>query len=198
MTNTKTCLTNIKTCLSSCKKRIKQMKFIVTWWNMKDGQHILAELGACVGLVPPLLNVDNIISIGSFVKVNRLRKNMSQNLGNILSILFAISHLWFGSEFGRISCLFGKRHRAHSVILLCLRHWCCQCRISPTLPPPKVLPRAPLMVIYKKKLWYATSRGRMDFNAKYSNCRHNFGRTRLVTRFWGLGEAKYIFMGERF
>jgi len=27
---------------------------------------------------------------------------------------------------------------------------CWQCRISPTLPPPKLLTRAPLMVIYKK------------------------------------------------
>jgi len=29
--------------------------------------------------------------------------------------------------------------------------------------PPKVLPRARLLVIYKKKLCNATSRGRMDF-----------------------------------
>ena len=35
------CLTNTKTCLSSYKKSIKQMQFILTWWNMKDGQNIL-------------------------------------------------------------------------------------------------------------------------------------------------------------
>jgi len=37
------------------------------------------------------------------------------------------------------------------------------------------------MVIYKK--WFrrsATCWGRMAFNTKYPNCRHNFGRTRPV------------------
>jgi len=41
----------------------------------------------------------------------------------------------------------------------------------------------PLMVIIKKRLrLYATSRGQMAFKTKYSNCRHNFGRTRPVAR----------------
>ena len=70
-----------------------------------------------------------------------------------------------------------------------------QCRISPTLPP-KMLRRAPLMVIYKKKLCNAISRGRMDFKTEYSNCRHNFGRTRPVARFWGL-VGKIHFYGGR-
>jgi len=39
-------------------------------------------------------------------------------------------------------------------------------------------------VIYKKRFQrYATSLGRMAFKTKYSNCRHNFGRTRPVARF---------------
>jgi len=39
------------------------------------------------------------------------------------------------------------------------------------------------MVIYKKKLYYATSRGRMTFKTKHPNCRHNFDKTRSVARF---------------
>jgi len=46
--------------------------------------------------------------------------------------------------------------------------------------------KAPLMVIYEKSWRYATSRGQMVFKTKYTNCRHNFGRTRTVARFWGL------------
>ena len=65
--------------------------------------------------------------------------------------------------------------------------------------PPKMLTRAPLMVIYKKSFRrYATSRGRMAFKTKYSNCRHNFGRIRPVARFQGLGDAKYIFSEKDF
>ena len=47
---------------------------------------------------------------------------MLHKFGCILSILFVIYHLWFGSEFGRISYLFGKRYRAQSVILLWLAY----------------------------------------------------------------------------
>jgi len=65
-------------------------------------------------------------------------------------------------------------------------------------PPQKMLPRAPLMVVYKKKLCRpnATSRGRMVFKTKYSNCRHKFGRTRPVARFWGLGGKRYFYGGK--
>jgi len=49
-------------------------------------------------------------------------KNMLQNFGIILSILFVIYSLQFGSEFSRISYLFAKRHRAPSVILLWLAY----------------------------------------------------------------------------
>ena len=45
-------------------------------------------------------------------------KNMLQYFGSILSILFAIYYL----QFGRISYLFGKRHRAQSVIVLWLAY----------------------------------------------------------------------------
>jgi len=63
---------------------------------------------------------------------------------------------------------------------------------------PKMLTRAPQWWFIKKSFrCYATSRGRMAFKTKYSNCRHNFGRTRPGARFWGLG-GKYIFMGEGF
>jgi len=75
---------------------------------------------------------------------------------------------------------------------------CCQCRISPTLGPPKMLPRAPLMVIYEKKVCYATSRGRRDFKTKYPNCRHSFGRTRPVARFWRLGGQNTFLSGKDF
>ena len=37
----------------------------------------------------------------------------------------------------------------------------------------------------------------MAFKTKYPNCRHNFGRTRPVARFQGLG-GKYIFRGNGF
>jgi len=47
---------------------------------------------------------------------------MLQNFGSILSILFVTYYLQFGSEFSRISYLFGKRHRAQSVILLRLAY----------------------------------------------------------------------------
>ena len=46
---------------------------------------------------------------------------------------------------------------------------CNQCRISPTLPHPKVLTGAPLMVIYKKRICYAASRGRIGLHAAQSN-----------------------------
>jgi len=52
--------------------------------------------------------------------------------------------------------------------------------VSAQLCPPQNASKGPLMVIYKKKLCYATSQGRIDFKTKYSNCRHNFGRTRPV------------------
>jgi len=70
------------------------------------------------------------------------------------------------------------------------------CGVDITLPPVPYQPnspqtknacRGPLMVIYKKKLCYATSRGRMAFKTKYPNCRHNFGTTRPVARFQGFG-----------
>jgi len=51
------------------------------------------------------------------------------------------------------------------------------------------------MAIYKKI--YALSRDRMPFKTKYPNYRHNFGRTRPVTSFQGLGEQN-TFYGERF
>jgi len=39
------------------------------------------------------------------------------------------------------------------------------------------------MVIYKKNFpRHATCRGRMDFETKYSNCGHSFGRTRPVAK----------------
>jgi len=52
------------------------------------------------------------------------------------------------------------------------------------------------MVIYKKRFQrYATSPGRMTFKTKYLNCRHNFGKTRPMNWFSGLGE-NYIFSGK--
>jgi len=48
----------------------------------------------------------NIISV-AIVKVHRLMKNILQNFGNILAILF-------GSEFGRILWMFGRIHGAQS------------------------------------------------------------------------------------
>jgi len=63
--------------------------------------------------------------------------------------------------------------------------------------PPKMLTRAPLMVIYKKCFRrYATSRGRMTLKTKYSNCRHNFGRTRPVARFQFWGCKMNLFWGK--
>jgi len=60
--------------------------------------------------------------------------------------------------------------------------------------------KAPLMVIYEKSFRrYATSRGRMAFKTKYPNCRHNFGRTRTVSRFWGLwGQDTFVKGGKIF
>jgi len=73
---------------------------------------------------------------------------------------------------------------------------CAQCRICPSVGLPQMLPRAPLMVIYKNKLCNATSPGRMDFKTKYSNCRHSFSRTRPVARFWGLGGKIHFYGGK--
>jgi len=58
-----------------------------------------------------------------------------------------------------------------------------QCRISPTLGLPQNASKGPPDGDLWKKLCNATSRGRMDFKTKYSNCRHSFGRTRPVARF---------------
>ena len=52
---------------------------------------------------------------------------------------------------------------------------------QPNPETTQMLTRDLLMVIYKKS--YATSRGRMAFKTKCPNCRHNFGRTRPVSRF---------------
>jgi len=57
---------------------------------------------------------------------------------------------------------------------------------------PQIAYRGPLMVIYKKKLCDAKSRDRMTFKTKYPNCRHNFGRTRPLARFQGLGGKKHF------
>jgi len=38
----------------------------------------------------------------------------------------------------------------------------------------------------------------MAFKTKYPNCRHNFGRTRPVARFYDLGEGKHIFSRAKF
>jgi len=59
-----------------------------------------------------------------------------------------------------------------------------QCRSSPTPGPPKNAYRGPLMVIYKKMfltLFYISRPN--DLQKKYSNGKHNFGRTRPVARF---------------
>jgi len=54
-------------------------------------------------------------------------------------------------------------------------------------------------VIYKKRFRrYATSLGRMAFKTKYSNCRHNFGRTRPVARFKGLEGQNTFLWGKDF
>jgi len=55
---------------------------------------------------------------------------------------------------------------------------------------------AQLWFIKKSFRRYATSRGRMAFKTKYSNCRHNFGRTRPVARFWGLGGKIHFYRGK--
>ena len=55
------------------------------------------------------------------------------------------------------------------------------------------------MVIYKKHFRrYATSRGRMAVKTKYSNCRNNFGRTRPVASFSGLGGQNTFLGGKDF
>jgi len=46
-----------------------------------------------------IVSLSNTINIGSSVKVIRLMKNMLQNFGSILSILFLLNYL----QFGRIS-----------------------------------------------------------------------------------------------
>jgi len=69
---------------------------------------------------------------------------------------------------------------------------------QPNSGPPKMLPRGPLMVIYKKKLRYATSRGWIDLKPKYSNCKLNFGTTRPVARFWGLGGKNTFLLAKDF
>jgi len=48
-----------------------------------------------------IVRLSNTISIGSSDKVNRTKQTL-QNFGSILSILFPIYYLQFGSEFGRI------------------------------------------------------------------------------------------------
>jgi len=68
-----------------------------------------------------------------------------------------------------------------------------QCRSSPTLGPPQNAYRGPL-VIHRSFHRYATSQGRVTFKPKYPNCRHNFGRTRSVARFQGLGGMIFVFI----
>jgi len=59
-------------------------------------------------------------------------KKMLQNFGSILSTIFLIFYLKIASEFGRISQLFGRIHRAQSVTLLRIAYCidvveqCCQ------------------------------------------------------------------------
>jgi len=59
-------------------------------------------------------------------------KKMLQNFGSILLILFLIYYLKICREFGRISSLFGRIHRAQSVTLLWIAYrigfveQCCQ------------------------------------------------------------------------
>jgi len=60
-----------------------------------------------------------------------------------------------------------------------LNYDCAQCRISTTLPP-QMLPGAPLMVIYKKKVLLCYISRPHGLKEKYSNWRYNFGRTRPV------------------
>jgi len=50
---------------------------------------------------------------------------------------------------------------------------------QPNSAPPQILPRTSLMVIYKKG--YVMLHLEAEWTSKkYSNCRHNFGRTRSV------------------
>jgi len=54
--------------------------------------------------------------------------------------------------------------------------------VSAQFCPPQILPRTSLMVIYKKG--YVMLHLEAEWTSKkYSNCRHNFGRTRSVARF---------------
>jgi len=58
--------------------------------------------------------------------------------------------------------------------------------VSAQLCPLQNAYRGPLMVIYKKS--YVMLHLKAEWpSKKYPNCRHNFGRTRTVARFQGLG-----------
>jgi len=83
------------------------------------------------------------------------------------------------------------------VLNVALRYWQAV-PYQPNFGPLKMLPRAPLMVIYKKKLRYATSRGWIDLKPKYSNCKLIFGTTRPAARFWGLGGQNTLLLAKDF
>ena len=75
--------------------------------------------------------------------------------------------------------------------------YCGQCRISPTMVPPKMLTTAQLMVIYKKRFRrYASSRSRKAFKTKYSNCTRNFGRTTTSSQVLRFG-GQNTFLGRK-